>query len=87
MNCSKRNVEKALNDDGCKDNCVLPPNWVVCKSQRKKRLYYFNKITGKSTWRPPSNGKVSETLYIFLLYFKITFIIVYVFYGNEKQIC
>ncbi|KAI0228051.1 hypothetical protein LSAT2_021458 [Lamellibrachia satsuma] len=61
MNCSKRNVEKALNDDGCKDNCVLPPNWVVCKSQRKKRLYYFNKITGKSTWHLPSNGKASGT--------------------------
>ena len=50
----------AANVDGDHDAPVLPPDWVVCMSKRKKRRYYFNQVTGDTSWQPPTCAKVSH---------------------------
>jgi len=65
MTCSSRNVARTLIDKESDAVPVLPPDWVVCESKRKKREYYFNKVTGETTWHQPFNGKVCHvTFYI-----------------------
>jgi hypothetical protein len=35
------------------DDYALPEGWVVCKSRREQRYYFFNLATQESLWQPP----------------------------------
>lgn len=38
----------------------LPPGWTKQMSKKKNKEYYFNSITGESTWKKPTGGKKTK---------------------------
>ena len=40
-------------DPAKSDNRPLPAGWICRLSKSRKKQYYFNKITGESSWKHP----------------------------------
>ena len=50
-----------FDDDGCPDGASVPKPWEIRESVSKPgRYFYYNPVTGKSTWTHPGTRKASK---------------------------